>query len=82
MLATGGSASVCISKLREVGVASDKIVFINLVSVEKGLDKVLDDHPGVKVITACLDDGMNDHKYICPGLGDYGDRYFGSRLPK
>jgi uracil phosphoribosyltransferase len=82
MLATGGSASVCIAKLREVGVKPESITFINLVSVEKGLDRVLGDHPGVNVITASIDDGMNDHKYICPGLGDFGDRYFGSRLPQ
>lgn len=65
-----------------MGVQSENITFINLVSVERGLDKVLNDHPGVKVISACVDDGMNEHKYICPGLGDFGDRYFGSRLPK
>lgn len=82
MLATGGSASVCIQKLRDMGVASERIVFINLVSAERGLDRLLEDHPGVKVITACLDDGMNGEKYIVPGLGDFGDRYFGSRLPK
>jgi uracil phosphoribosyltransferase len=65
-----------------MGVLPESIIFINLVSVTQGLDKVLGDHPGVRVITACLDDDINEQKYICPGLGDFGDRYFGSKLPK
>ena len=72
---------MCIAKLREHGVPTERITFINLVSVEQGLLKVLEDHPGVRVITASIDSGMNENKYIVPGLGDFGDRYFGSKLP-
>ena len=81
MCSTGGSASMCIAKLREHGVLPEKITFVNLISVEEGLKRVLEDHPGVRVITAAIDERVNENKYILPGLGDFGDRYFGSRLP-
>jgi len=64
------------------GVAEENIIFINLIACERGIENLLHAHPKVKIITACLDDGMNEHRYIVPGLGDYGDRFFGSRLPK
>ena len=81
MLATGGSVNLCISKLKESGVDETKITFINLVSCEFGLRKINETYPGVKVITAAIDPTLNEDKYILPGLGDFGDRYFGSRLP-
>jgi len=55
MLATGGSASVCIQKLLDLGVSIERIIFINLISSEEGLDRVLKDHPGLKVVTAVID---------------------------
>jgi uracil phosphoribosyltransferase len=64
-----------------MGVSEDKITFINLISCEVGLRKLHDVFPKVKVITAAIDPVLNDNKYIIPGLGDFGDRYFGSRLP-
>lgn len=82
MCGTGGSASMCIQKLRESGVPTDRITFVNLVSVKSGLQRVINDHPGIKIITASIDKGMNEHAYIVPGLGDFGDRYFGSKLPR
>ena len=81
MLATGGSVNLCISKLKESGVDETNITFINLISCEYGLRKIHETHPGVKVITAAIDPTLNEDKYILPGLGDFGDRYFGSRLP-
>jgi uracil phosphoribosyltransferase len=81
MLATGGSASCCIEKLIESGVKAEAIVFINLICCPKGIERILSDHPGVRIITASIDDGMNHSKYISPGLGDFGDRFFGSKLP-
>jgi uracil phosphoribosyltransferase len=81
MCATGGSAAMCIQKLIESGVSQDRITFINLVTVESGIKKVMEQFPEVRVITACIDPVINDAKYICPGLGDFGDRYFGSKLP-
>jgi uracil phosphoribosyltransferase len=55
MCATGGSASVCIKNLIDKGVSIDKIVFINLISSENGLDRLLTDHPGLKIVTAVID---------------------------
>ena len=81
MLATGGSVNLCIAKLKEHGVEEENITFINLVSCEYGLQKIHSLFPKVKVITAAIDPILNEHKYIVPGLGDFGDRYFGSRLP-
>jgi uracil phosphoribosyltransferase len=81
MCATGGSAAMCIRKLIESGVKEERITFINLVCSEEGIDKVMKDHPKLKVITACVDQSMNEQRYILPGLGDFGDRYFGSKLP-
>lgn len=80
MLATGGSVILCIKKLKEAGVSEDKITFINLVSCEQGLRMLHEAYPDVRVITAAIDPVLNGNKYICPGLGDFGDRYFGSRL--
>jgi uracil phosphoribosyltransferase len=82
MCATGGTAVMCIDKLIERGVPEENITFINLVCSEEGADKVLKRFTKVKMITACVDQSMNEQRYILPGLGDFGDRYFGSRLPK
>ena len=73
---------MCIQKLIESGVSQDRITFINLVTVDKGIRTVMETYPEVRMITACIDPELNDHKYICPGLGDFGDRYFGSKLPQ
>ncbi|CDW72050.1 phosphoribosyl transferase domain containing protein [Stylonychia lemnae] len=81
MLATGGSVNLCIQKLKDNGVDESNITFINLVSCEDGLRKIHSLYPQVRVITAAIDPILNEHKYIVPGLGDFGDRYFGSRLP-
>jgi len=81
MLATGGSCSLTIKNLCELGVKPQNITFINLVSCETGLTRLMADHPGIKVITAAVDESLNERSYILPGLGDYGDRYFGSKLP-
>ena len=81
MCATGGTAAMCIQKLIDSGVSEDRITFINLVTVDKGTRKVLETFPKVRMITACIDPHLNESRYICPGLGDFGDRYFGSKLP-
>eukprot|EP00354_Favella_ehrenbergii_P006490 CAMPEP_0170464788 /NCGR_PEP_ID=MMETSP0123-20130129/9373_1 /TAXON_ID=182087 /ORGANISM="Favella ehrenbergii, Strain Fehren 1" /LENGTH=240 /DNA_ID=CAMNT_0010730517 /DNA_START=10 /DNA_END=728 /DNA_ORIENTATION=- len=74
MCASGGSAAMCIQKLIERGVSPDRITFINLVTVEKGIKKVMETFPEVTMITACIDPHLNEAAYICPGLGDFGDR--------
>ena len=77
MLATGGSASDAITMIKKRGVTSIKLCCI--VSAPEGVKKVLDDHPDVDVYVAALDRCLNENCYILPGLGDAGDRLFGTK---
>ena len=77
MLATGGSASDAITMLKERG-AKD-IRLLNLVAAPEGVKKVQDDHPDVDIFVASLDERLNENCYIIPGLGDAGDRLFGTK---
>ena len=76
MLATGGSAVMAIDALKKRG--ATKIKFITLVSAPVGVETVQKAHPDVDIYTAGLDEGLNEHGYIIPGLGDAGDRLFGT----
>ena len=78
MLATGGSAIETIRVLKERGVEESKIIFINLVSAPEGIENVMKAAPGIRIVTAEVDEGLNELAYIIPGLGDYGDIYFGT----
>lgn len=78
MLATGGSANATISTLKDNKVDENKIIFINLVSVPEGIEAVLNEHPNIRIITAEVDKGLNERAFILPGLGDFGDIYFGT----
>ena len=78
MLATGGSANATIETLKANNVDESKIIFINLVSVPEGIEAVLGAHPNIKMITAEVDKGLNESAFILPGLGDFGDIYFGT----
>ena len=77
MLATGGSAVAAVTALKRAG--AQRIRFLCLVSAPDGVRRMLDAHPDVPVYTAALDRGLNDKGYILPGLGDAGDRLFGTR---
>jgi uracil phosphoribosyltransferase len=77
MLATGGSASAAITKLKEAG--ARRLRLLSLVAAPEGVERMLDDHPDVPVFVAALDRELNDRGYILPGLGDAGDRLFGTR---
>lgn len=77
MLATGGSASDAITKIKERGVVNIKLMC--LVSAPEGVAKVQADHPDVDIYTAALDERLNENAYIVPGLGDAGDRIFGTK---
>ncbi len=79
MLATGNSAVHAASVLNQHGVADDKIRFMALVSVPEGVRTFHAAHPAVPIYTAALDRCLNDHAYILPGLGDAGDRMFGTK---
>jgi uracil phosphoribosyltransferase len=76
MLATGGSASATLDKLKSEGAGDLKLVCI--VGAPEGLARIERDHPDVEVFLAALDEGLNDQGYILPGLGDAGDRLFGT----
>mmetsp|Transcript_35255 Transcript_35255/g.49370 ORF Transcript_35255/g.49370 Transcript_35255/m.49370 type:complete len:313 (-) Transcript_35255:99-1037(-) len=78
MLATGGSAKLAIKELKKQGVAEERITFVNVVTTPEGIDGLFQAYPKIKVVTSFVDPGMNDMKYILPGLGDFGDRYFGT----
>lgn len=76
MLATGGSADDAIGYLINQG--AKNIRFTSLISAPEGLDRITEKYPDVSIITAAVDEKLNDDAYIVPGLGDAGDRYFGT----
>lgn len=77
MLATGGSAVAAINFLKDRGAKSIKLV--NLIAAPEGVEAVAEAHPDVEIYVAALDEKLNDHGYIVPGLGDAGDRLFGTK---
>lgn len=77
MLATGGSAADAIQKLKDAGASAIK--FLCLVAAPEGAKTIYERHPDVRVYAAALDRELNPHGYILPGLGDAGDRLFGTR---
>ena len=77
MLATGGSAVAAIQMLKESGAANIK--FMCIIAAPEGLNALTEAHPDVQVYCAALDEKLNDDKYIVPGLGDCGDRIFGTK---
>ena len=76
MFATGGSAVDAVTQLKKLGYR--KIIFLNLVSAPEGIENFEKHHPDVPVFTAAKDERLNSHFYIVPGLGDAGDRIFGT----
>lgn len=77
MLATGGSLIAAIDVLKKAGCKNIKCV--NLIAVPEGIEKVKAAHPDVDIYVAAVDDHLDDHAYIIPGLGDAGDRLFGTK---
>lgn len=77
MLATGGSACDAISMIKQDGVKNIK--FLSIISAPEGLKKVQTMHPDVQIYTASVDEKLNENGYIVPGLGDAGDRIFGTK---
>lgn len=77
MLATGGSAVAAVNLLKNAGVKHIKMM--NIVAAPFGVETVLSAHPDVQIYCAALDEGLNENKYILPGLGDAGDRIFGTK---
>ena len=77
MLATGGSAIAAIDFLKQKGVT--KLHFLCIIAAPEGVRELREAHPDVAIYIGALDEKLNDHAYIVPGLGDAGDRLFGTK---
>lgn len=77
MLATGGSATAAIQFIKNYGVKHIKLM--NIIAAPEGIERICKDHPDVEVYCASVDERLNEHGYIVPGLGDAGDRIFGTK---
>ncbi|WGF89411.1 uracil phosphoribosyltransferase [Marinivivus vitaminiproducens] len=77
MLATANSAVAAVERLKEAG--ASQLKFVCLLAAPEGVERFRADHPDVPIYTAAVDDRLNDHGYIVPGLGDAGDRLFGTK---
>mmetsp|Transcript_23647 Transcript_23647/g.57406 ORF Transcript_23647/g.57406 Transcript_23647/m.57406 type:complete len:287 (-) Transcript_23647:16-876(-) len=78
MLATGGSIKEAIATIRKAGVLEQNILVVSIVAAPEGVDAVLKANPTVRILVGEMDRGLNDKKYIVPGLGDFGDRFYGT----
>jgi uracil phosphoribosyltransferase len=76
MLATGGSASDAVGALDAEG--AEQVIVLSVVATQGGIDRILGDNPGVRIVTAAIDPELDGNGYIVPGLGDFGDRLFGT----
>ena len=77
MLATGGSATAAITFMKEYGCKNIKIM--DIIAAPEGVERIRKDHPDVDIYVAAVDEKLNEHGYIVPGLGDAGDRIFGTK---
>jgi uracil phosphoribosyltransferase len=77
MLATGNSAAAAISKIKTLKPLSIK--FVCLLAAPEGIELFQEEHPDVPIFTAAIDEKLNEHGYIVPGLGDAGDRIYGTK---
>ena len=73
-----GSAKMAIQVLAKVNVRPENIMFLNLICAPEGLKALTDEYPQVQVVTGAIDDCLDENRFIVPGLGDYGDRYYGT----
>lgn len=78
LLATGGSASATIEVLMSKGVKEENIFFLNMISCEEGIKQMFIKYPKIKIMTAKVDKYLLPNKYIAPGIGDFGDRFYGT----
>lgn len=78
MIATGGSGTAALEILKEEGIQEDKIIFVAVIASQEGLDCIKNKFPKIKLTVVQTDKELNEQKFIVPGLGDFGDRYFGT----
>lgn len=77
IIATGGSTLITLEKLTQTGASPEKITLVGMVAAPEGLEAIQKNFPAVEVNVLAVDQGLDERKYIVPGLGDFGDRYFG-----
>lgn len=78
MIATGGSATLAVKILKEAGAVEKQITLISFIASPEGMDRFKKECPEARLVVAQVDDGLDEQKRILPGLGDFGDRYFGT----
>ncbi|MFC9929582.1 uracil phosphoribosyltransferase [Streptomyces sp. NPDC127190] len=78
MLATAGSALAAVDVLIDAGVREEHIVMVNFLSSPEGLRRVAQERPRMKIVTSAIEDRLNEHAFMIPGIGDFGDRFFGT----
>jgi uracil phosphoribosyltransferase len=78
MFATGGTATAAVDLLNRNGIPDENIVFLALIAAPEGLARFRQSHPDIPIYVAAIDERLNDHDYIVPGMGDAGDRLFGA----
>jgi len=78
MLATGGSLHLTISLLKERGASEENIIIATVIAAPQGVERLQKEFPKIRIVLAALDPQLNEVNYIVPGLGDFGDRYFGN----
>ncbi|KAL3478154.1 uracil phosphoribosyltransferase-domain-containing protein [Aspergillus californicus] len=78
MLATGGSACAAINVLKEQGVPEENIIFVNILAAQRGIETVMAAYPSLNIVTAAVDRDLTPQNIISPGLGDFGDRFYGT----
>ncbi|MGF4045395.1 uracil phosphoribosyltransferase [Paenarthrobacter nitroguajacolicus] len=82
MLATGGSLMTALAVLESVGVSSPRVIVLNLLSSPQGLERVLSAHPEIDIVTASVESRLDANAFMVPGIGDFGDRFFGTDGPR
>lgn len=78
MIATGGSGKMALDIIKEMGGDLSRVIYVGMVASPEGLEIVRLTHPAIKIVVGAVDEGLNSQKYIVPGLGDFGDRFFGT----
>ncbi|WP_394613564.1 uracil phosphoribosyltransferase [Lentzea sp. JNUCC 0626] len=78
MLATGGTANAAIQVLLDRGVSEENIVFVTFITVPEGIEAVCSRFPRVRIVTSAIEERLNENAYMVPGIGDFGDRFFGT----
>lgn len=78
MIATGGSGILALEKVREHGIPEEKIIYVGILAAPEGIKAVKARFPNIRLVVAHTDDHLNQEAFIIPGIGDFGDRYFGT----